>query len=122
MGGHRAKVATILGFLAFLFGMLSVLGQNVWSDIHPLNAIKFFEGKGILDTFDALLGTIMMPLIGVFVALFVGWVARKEIFSEELNFGNPRLFPTWHFLIRYVCPPALLYTLYLGIWGTPVAG
>jgi NSS family neurotransmitter:Na+ symporter len=121
-GGQRAKVATVLGFLAFLFGMFSVLGQNVWSDIHPLGALRFFEGKGILDTFDTLLGTIMMPLMGVFVAIFAGWVARKEIFSEEFNFSNPRLFSIWRFLIRFVCPPALLYTLYLGIVGTPVAG
>lgn len=121
-GGQRAKVATILGLLAFLFGMLSVLGQNVWRDIHPLGALKFFEGKSILDTFDTLLGTIMMPLTGIFVAIFVGWVARKEIFSEELSFSNPWLFSIWRFLIRFVCPPALLYTLYLGIVGMPVTG
>ena len=121
-GGQRAKVATILGFLAFLIGMLSVLGQNVWSDIHPLSALKMFEGLGILDTFDTLLGKIMLPLTGVFVAIFAGWVASKEIFSEEFNFGNPRLFSIWRFLIRFVCPPAVLYILYLGIRGAPVAG
>lgn len=121
-GGQRAKVATILGLLAFLIGMLSVLGQNVWSDIHPLGALKMFEGQGILDTFNTLLGTIMLPLMGVFVAIFAGWVASKEIFSEELNFSNPRLFSIWRFLIRFVCPPALLYILYLAISGAPVAG
>lgn len=51
-----------------------------------------FEGQGIVDTFDTLLGTIMMPLVGIFVAIFAGWIASKEIFSEEFNFGNPRLF------------------------------
>ncbi|MEH6518253.1 MAG: sodium-dependent transporter [Halioglobus sp.] len=120
-GGHRAKVATILGLLAFLIGMLSVLGQNVWSDIHPLGALKIFEDQGILDTFDTVLGKIMMPLTGVFVAIFAGWVANKEIFSEEFNFSNPRLFSIWHFLIRFVCPPSLLYILYLGISGAPAS-
>lgn len=121
-GGHRAKVATILGLLAFFVGMLSVLGQNVWSDVHPLDSLKIFQGKGILDTFDTLLGKIMLPFIGILVAIFSGWVASKEIFSAEFNFGNPRLFSIWHFLIRFVCPPAVLYILYQGISGTSVAG
>lgn len=121
-GGQRAKVATILGFLAFLVGMLSVLGQNVWNDVHPLGALSVFEGQGILDTFDTLLGKIMMPLTGVFVAIFAGWVASEHIFSEELNFSNPLLFSIWLFLIRFVCPPSLLYILYLGIRDTPVGG
>ncbi|MBT4522683.1 MAG: sodium-dependent transporter [Halieaceae bacterium] len=114
LGGQRAKVATILGFLAFLIGMFSVLGLNVWSDVHPLGVIKLFEGKDILNTFDTLLGKIMLPLSGFFVAIFAGWIAAKEIFSEELNFSDPRLFAAWRFLIRFVCPPAVLYILYQG--------
>ena len=96
VGGQRAKVTTILGLLAFLIGMLSVLGQNFWSDIHPLGALKIFEGKGILDTFDTLLGTIMLPLMGVFVALFVGWFAHKHDVGAVVFELVQQAFPIGH--------------------------
>ena len=114
-GGNRAIVAVALGGLAFLVGLASVLGLNVWSGVSPLGFIPLFEGMGILDTFDTLLGKIMLPLTGVFVAIFAGWVAKREIFGDEFAFDNPALFSAWRFLVRFVCPPVLLLILYFGI-------
>jgi NSS family neurotransmitter:Na+ symporter len=36
-------------------------------------------------------------------------------------FASPWIFTVWLFLIRFVCPPALIYPLYLGIWDGPGA-
>jgi NSS family neurotransmitter:Na+ symporter len=46
----------------------------------------------------------MLPLGGIFIAIFVGWVMSKENVLDELNVDDNFIFKLWYFSIRYVSP------------------
>ena len=55
-----------------------------------------------------------MPLGGLLIAVFVGWVAPLGAMREELhNTGQP-LFVFWRYAIRYLAPVAVVLILILG--------
>ena len=45
------------------------------------------------------------------ISVFVGWFLSVEISRSELEIGSAdfRLYPVWRFLVRYVCPLAILW-------------
>ena len=68
--------------------------------------------NGVLDYFS---NQILLPLGGLFIAIFVGYFVSKEVAAEELAFHNKTLFGIWHFLLRYAVPPAVLVIFFLGV-------
>lgn len=59
---------------------------------------------------DNLVSVWLMPLAGLFVALFTGWKLDPTIAKEEFQSGSRwgNLFPIWIRFIRYVAPVAIL--------------
>lgn len=105
----RITAATTLGALCFLLGVPSALSLGPWSDVTVF-------GLGFLDLFDYVTAKIMMPLGGLFVALFVGWVVWPKMRDEVSNDGT-RPFPlatVWAWMCRVVAPAAIAWIL---IWG-----
>ena len=64
---------------------------------------------------DFLSGSVLLPLGGLLVAVFVGWVAPRSIMRQELRNTRESLFRIWRFFIRYLGPLAVGLTLLLGI-------
>ncbi len=100
-GISRAKGALIGGGGAFLLGILSVLSFNGLSDM------TFWRGT-FLDNLDFLTNNILMPLGGLLIALFVGWMMSEKSLREELPGLSERLFHLYRRHLAYVAPVALL--------------
>ena len=84
----------------WLLGVAVCLSFNEWS------AVKLF-GLGIFDLLDALTSKILMPLSGLLIAIFVGWIMQRQHVREEL--GMPEAgFRVLQFLLRYVSPVAIV--------------
>ena len=49
----------------------------------------------------------MMPLGGMFYALFAGWWLAKETSIYELGVGDGSLYKLWLLLVRVVAPLAV---------------
>jgi NSS family neurotransmitter:Na+ symporter len=49
----------------------------------------------------------MLPLGGLLIAIFAGWVLKREDSVDELRLGEGLLYRGWYFLIRYVTPLAV---------------
>ena len=49
----------------------------------------------------------MLPIGGVLIALFMGWVLDKKIFDEQLAEMSEGLRNTLRFLVRIVAPVAV---------------
>jgi NSS family neurotransmitter:Na+ symporter len=107
-GSSRPKMAMALGSAIFLFGFLTVFSFNYLADVHPLGFMKMFENKTVFDLIDFLTLNIIMPLGGLTYAIFVGWWLTKEMKMETLGLQDALLFKSWHFLIRYVVPIAVV--------------
>ena len=93
---RRAAAATV-GGLAWLLGLGSALSFNVLSDFRLPGGLDFFS------TMDYLSSYIMLPLGGMLIAVFAGWIVKREIPQVELGL-SPGGYAVWQFLVRFVAP------------------
>ncbi|HEY5717700.1 MAG TPA: sodium-dependent transporter [Motiliproteus sp.] len=107
-GISRLNSTLVAGLAIWALGILSILSLNDWADVHPLGMFSMFENKTIFDLLDFLTANIMLPLGGLLIALFVGWVMRREVVREELQMADSTSFRIWHFLLRFVTPVGVL--------------
>ncbi len=90
----RAQATLLIGSVIFLLGVPSAL------------SLDFF------NLFDSLASKIMLPLGGVFICLFVGWVMKNNETREEFRYKVEILsYPIWRFVIKYIAPIVTLFIL-----------
>jgi NSS family neurotransmitter:Na+ symporter len=68
----------------------------------------------IFDNLDYLTSKIMLPLGGLLMALFVGYVMNKAIVKNELN-ANQSIIDTWFMIIKVFSPILLIIIFIQGI-------
>jgi NSS family neurotransmitter:Na+ symporter len=105
----RRSAAWLTGFSAWLLGICVVLSFNHWSDVRLLFDL------GIFDTLDKLTTNILLPLGGLMMAIFAGWVMRPDHVQDELGLKTVA-FRAWRFIIRYVSPIAIMM-IFLSLLG-----
>ena len=93
----RITATIVLGCSAWFLGLFSALSFNLLSEFTIF-------GKNFFDATDFLTNQIMLPLGGIFIAIFVGWVMKKEHVLNELGFQENSLFKAWYFSVRFVAP------------------
>lgn len=59
---------------------------------------------GIFDILDIATTNFMLPLGGLAIALFAGWVMKENEAADELKLGSTGSFKVWQFLVRYISP------------------
>ncbi|MFL0797607.1 MAG: sodium-dependent transporter [Cellvibrionaceae bacterium] len=94
----RLGASLLLGFTAWFIGLGTVLSFNAWAEF------KVFFGMTFFDFLDYLTANIMLPLGGLFIAIFVGWIMKKENVMEELKGTHDGLLNHWYKILRYVAP------------------
>lgn len=104
---YSRRGASITVFIvAWVLGILCSLSFG------PLSGFHIF-GQTIFNLFDKLSANFLMPVGGLLLVIFVGWVMKKEDVMDEFTNGgtlrgNRRISGFVYFLIRYVCPVAVL--------------
>jgi len=73
-------------------------------------------GKTLFDCLDYLTTNILMPLGGLFIAIFVGWFMKKSDVAEEVHSSSDTLYLVWQVVLRYVAPIAVTVVLLHGLW------
>ena len=105
----RTRVAISLGAACWLLGIGTVLSFNVWADFHVVGGLTVF------DFVDYVSYKVLLPLGGLLIALFAGWVLAKSVVDEELGFEGWQR-SLWDAAIRFVAPAGVLvvfgYTIY----------
>ena len=96
----------------FVLGMGTVFSFNLWSTWRPLAAFEKFADFGYFEILEYVTANIMMPLSGLLLAVFVGWLVKPEMIREELQMKNPALFRIWFWLLRWVAPVSIALILY----------
>jgi len=99
-GLKRLYAAALLGFIIWLMGLASLLSFNHWSEI------KLFS-MGIFDFLDFITANIMLPLSGLLIAVYSGWVLTQRMTRDELALGSARAYSAWSLAIRFVAPVAV---------------
>ena len=103
-GLPRAAAAFLVCLSIFVLGMGTVFSFNLWSEWRPLASLERFADFGYFEILEYLTSNIMMPLSGLLLAVFVGWLVKPEMISAELQMKNPALFRIWFWLLRWVAP------------------
>jgi NSS family neurotransmitter:Na+ symporter len=96
----RPAAATVVGLIIWLLGFLTVLSFST------LKNMTFLKGT-IFDNFDYLTSNIMLPLGGLLITLFAGWVMCRNSSSDELDPAAGGVYKIWRLLARYVVPVAV---------------
>lgn len=97
----RAQAALIMGLSIWGLGLGTVLSFNVLSEF------KFLKGT-IFDNLDHLTINIMLPLGGVLITVFAGWVMCRNSTADELG-GAGTTYKLWRFLARFVAPIGITF-------------
>lgn len=105
--GMNRTVSTLgAGIVCWALGIASILSLNLWSDFTPLGSIAMFEGKTIFDLLDFFTANILLPLGGLMVAVFAGWVMPRQAVENELSL-SAQMFKLWYITVRYITPVAV---------------
>ena len=111
----RQKATLVIAGVIFLVGVPASLSIGPWSSFHIL------PNMGIFDTLDFISGKILLPLGGMLLAIFLGWVwGIKNAIKEATNDGK-LTFPlatVWTVLIKYIAPVAIAVVFFEGIRAT----
>jgi len=100
-GRNRMRTAIFVGVLVWALGFLTIFSFNVLADFR-------FLGGTLYQNIDHLASNIILPLGGLLIAIFAGWVMCKNSTADELDIGTGTLYKSWRFLTRWVAPLAVL--------------
>ncbi len=100
----RSQATFIVGGLIWFIGMGSVLSFNVLSDV------TFLAGT-LFDNVDYLTSNIMLPLGGLLITIFAGWVMCRNSTADELG-SSGTLYKAWRILARFVAPIGILFVIF----------
>ena len=106
-GWSRYRAAIGAGVVTWVLGIATILSFNVWADV------KWFD-KTIFDLLDYLTSNIMLPLGGLLIAIFAGWVMNENHSRGELHLEEG-LYQRWRLVVRYVTPVAILLVFFNSI-------
>ena len=101
------KVSSLIVFIyCLLMGIPSSLGFGVWDFIQPL-------GMSILDAWDFVSNSILMPIIALITCIFIGFVLTPQAVIDEAEsdgsrFKSRKLFTV---IIKWIAPVILVAIL-----------
>lgn len=102
----RPLASLVLFLICGTFGVLCSLSFG------PLGNISI-AGMSIFDLFDWVASNILLLLMAFLAVVFVGFVLKREDVADEVTNsgtikGNARIFNVMYFLVRWVCPVAVM--------------
>ncbi len=106
----RLLACLMIGFGAWLLGLGSVFSFNIWADK------QFLWGKNFFDSMDFIATNILLPAGGFLIALFVGWVLKREQAHLEFRQETHGVLGLWRWVLKYVSPLLVLAVLINGLY------
>ena len=110
-GWSRLKSSLSMGFFFWFFGIFAIL-----SNIDGTKEFLTWGSKNFFDWVDYVTAAILLPLGGLIMAVFVGFVIPE---SEVERVVKPQLkwaYKPWYFSLRYITPVAM-FVVMLSLMG-----
>ena len=105
-GLTRIYASVVIGVLTWTVGLGTVFSFNIWKE-KTVSIPYIFDNFTFFDTLDYLTANIMLPLGGLFIAIFAAWVMRQQSTREELA-TYPFIYGVWRILVRFITPLAVI--------------
>ncbi len=107
-GMTRVMASAWAGLVTWVVGLGTVFSFNLWSE-QKLFGLTFF------DLLDFATANVILPLGGLFIALFATWTLSRKVTMEELGLQGSG-YQLWYILTRYVAPLAVI-VIFLNVIG-----
>lgn len=110
----RRVIVILVAIGTFLIGLLSSLGFGVLSFIQPLG-----EGSSLLDFFDFISNSVIMPIVALLTCIFVGYIIKTKAISDEVKLSSKfRFEKMFNVMIKYIAPIGLVIILVSSVLNT----
>lgn len=107
-GWSRVPACIALGLVVWGLGIAALGSFNFISDFKMM-------GFNVFDFLDFMTANVMLPLGGLFIAIFAGWFVTRKMAEDELAISSPLLFNAWYIALRYVSPVAVAVIFILNL-------
>ncbi|HHW11303.1 MAG TPA: sodium-dependent transporter [Firmicutes bacterium] len=105
--GWKRNLATLATALSMaLLGVGAALSSSLLSEFKII-------GRTLFDTYDFVTSNVLLPVGGIFIALFVGWKWRQAAIAE--NGGATAAINAFTVFLRFVAPIAITLVLLQGL-------
>ena len=103
---HISRPVASIGatIVCLILGTFCSLSFGIWKD-------DTLFGMGFFDLFDFIVAKLIMPIGGMLICVFLGWIVDEEVLRAEItNMGTLRApyYPVFRFIIRYLAPICIL--------------
>ena len=99
-GWSRKRSLITVIIVIVVAGAFINAGYNSLSFIEPLG-----PGSTMLDFFDFLSNSVMMPIAALLTCIFVGWIIKPKVLIEEIKQSSSfKLEKVWVVMIKYIAP------------------
>lgn len=102
------RAAVLVCVAAWALGIGSVLSFNLWADVAPLGWLPGAAGLTVYALLDFVTANLMMPLGGMLIALFAGWLVPDRVLERALPGWQGASFRLWRLAVRVLAPAAIL--------------
>ena len=102
----RTKASVLMGLFFWFFGLFAILSNIDWAKDYLT-----WGGKSFFDWVDFVTAAIMLPIGGLIMAIFIGFIVPK---SKVESIMRPQLkwaFDIWYFSLRYITPIAMFVVM-----------
>lgn len=109
---ERKRAALIVYAYALIIGIFCAFGYSIWSNFTIMNL-------SILDFLDFISNSVLMPIVGMFTCILVGFIIKpKTIIDEvELN-GRFREKKLYSVMVKWIAPVCIFAILVSSVLNT----
>ena len=108
----RTRATISVSVLLALFGATAALSNSTLANVSIM-------GKNFFDLYDFISSNLLLPMGGMFITIFVGWVwgfgKVQETLSNNGTLSNKAVNKALFFIIRFVSPVLLFVVLLSGL-------
>jgi neurotransmitter:Na+ symporter, NSS family len=106
LGWRRPTATAACAFGCWLIGIATVLSFNLWAAWFPLSFLPGLGRATVFDILDHLTSNLLLPIGGLALAIFGGWVMPAKFLADELALGS-RTTKLLRFVLRSAATPAI---------------
>lgn len=134
----------LLIFFAALTSMISLLEPGITHLIDEMNSTRpkacmyvaiassalgvvwilvgSLQQEFLFFNIDKIVSNFLIPLEALGISIFASWVLDKVISKEQLSNAGEKFFNIWFFIVKWLCPIAILIILVKGLISQDMGG
>lgn len=103
----RLSASLLAGSFFYIIGIFALLANT-----DEYSQALSFGSKNLFDWIDFITASVLLPLGGLLISIFIAYVVPKEQVRAALQGSmNDTGFGLWYFVLRFIVPPALIIVM-----------